>query len=203
MPYLDFTHPFTHDMPVFPGDSLPEWQQAATTAKEGYTVWKLRTGMHVGTHIDAPLHMVEGGRTLDVFPPDHFIGPGVLVDARGHNPVGAELLPAHIPTGAIVLVLTGWDTHFREPHYYLDYPELTLAFADRLVAAGAHIVGLDFPSPDRAPYAVHKRLLGNEVLIMENLTGLDRLLPITSFEVIALPARYACDGAPVRVIARV
>lgn len=204
MRIIDLTRIFSREMPVFPGDMPPRWRQVATIEAQGYNVVQLHTGMHVGTHMDAPLHMVAGGRHLAEIPADRFIGPGYIVDARGKNPIDADLLEGRpIPDGAIVLVYTGWDQLFGQDEFYRDYPELTLEFAGRLVEAGAKMVGLDFPSPDRAPYAVHKRLLSNEVLIVENLTGLEALLPYSAFEVIALPARYEADGAPVRVIARI
>ncbi len=191
-------------MPVFPGDAYPEWRQLATIEKNGYNVVQLRTGMHVGTHMDAPNHMVEGGRMLASFPPEHLIGPACVVNALGKSKVTMnELDPTVLPRVSIVLVYTGWDRFFGQAVYYRDYPELDLAFASALVGAGIKVVGLDFPSPDREPYAVHKKLLGNEVLIVENLTGLEALLPYEDIEVMALPARYEADGAPVRVVARV
>ena len=65
------------------------------------------------------------------------------------------------------------------------------------------IVGLDFPSPDRAPYQVHQILLSQSVLIIENLTNLDEIPRDTVFEVIALPPPFEADGAPLRVVARI
>ncbi|MBK8654610.1 MAG: cyclase family protein [Haliscomenobacter sp.] len=204
MKFIDLTHSFSRKMPVFPGDAYPEWRQAATIEKNGYNVVQLRTGMHVGTHMDAPNHMVEGGRMLSDFPPEHLIGPACVVNAFEKSRVTLnELDQTALNRAAIVLVYTGWDRYFGQEIYYRDYPELDLEFASALVEAGIKIVGLDFPSPDREPYAVHKKLLGNEVLIVENLTGLEALLPYPDIEVMALPARYEADGAPVRVVASV
>lgn len=204
MQLIDLTRIFHISMPVFPGDMPPAWKQVAFIEKDGYNVSQLHTGMHVGTHIDAPLHMVAGGKPLSAFPPEHFIGPGYVVDARGQARVDGDLLDGvHLPEGAIVLVHTGWGVHFGTEPYYLDYPELSPGFAERLVAAGVKIVGLDFPSPDRAPYEVHKILLSHSVLIMENLTNLDAIPGDRSFEVIALPPAFEADGAPLRVVARI
>lgn len=203
MRIIDLTRVFSREMPVFPGDMPPRWKQVAQIEEQGYNVVQLHSGMHVGTHIDAPLHMVDGGRHMAEISAEQFIGPGYVVDARGQNPVISDSLDRPIPAGAIVLVHTGWDRLFGQEAYYRDYPELSLGFADRLVEAGVKIVGLDFPSPDRAPYLVHQRLLSNGVLIMENLIGIEALLPYSDFEVFALPARYEADGAPVRVLARI
>lgn len=78
---------------------------------------------------------------------------------------------------------------------------VTDAFAQALVEAGVHMLGLDTPTPDRAPFPVHKILLGNGVLIAENLTNLEELLTVPSFIVFALPAKLQADAAPARVIA--
>lgn len=203
MQLIDLTRIFHVSMPVFPGDTPPAWKQIAFIEKDGYNVSQLQTGMHVGTHIDAPLHMVANGKPLSAFPAEHFIGPGYVVDARGLMRVDRDLLKAvHLPAGAIVLIYSGWDAHFGTEAYYRDYPELTPDFAEYLVAAGVKIVGLDFPSPDRAPYKVHRILLSHSVLIMENLTNLDVVPRDRAFEVIALPPPFEADGAPLRVVAR-
>ncbi len=65
------------------------------------------------------------------------------------------------------------------------------------------MVGFDSPSPDRTPFVIHKLLLGQEILILENLCNLEKLLGVTGFEVVALPAKFRSDSAPVRVVARV
>lgn len=203
MQLIDLTRIFHTSMPVFPGDMPPAWRQVAFVEREGYNVSQLHTGMHVGTHIDAPLHMVAGGKPLSEIPVTHFIGPGYIIDAQGRNPIDVDLLEgANIPVGAIVLIHTGWGRYFGADNYYRDYPELTLAFAEQMIAAGVKIIGLDSPSPDRAPYLVHKALLSHSVLIMENLTNMQALPTDKSFEIIALPAPLEADGAPLRVIAR-
>lgn len=202
--YLDLTHEFRQAMPVFPGDPAPRLTQIASIVKDGYTNHRLTTTLHVGTHLDAPWHMVEGGKTVAELAPNHAIGRGVLIDARGQNPIGPELLAGKpLAAGDIVVILTGWDERFGEPVYFSDYPELNGAFAQRLVETKVSAVGMDTPSPDRAPYAIHRLLLGHDILIMENLTRLDQLLNAAQFDIIALPLKLHADAAPVRVVAKI
>lgn len=202
--YLDLTHEFRQPMPVFPGDPAPSLTQIASIAKDGYTNHQLTTSLHVGTHLDAPWHMVEGGKTVARLLPNHAIGRGVLIDARGQNSIGPKLLAGKtLAAGDIVLVLTGWGERFGEAAYFSDYPELNAAFAQRLVENKINAIGVDTPSPDRAPYAVHRLLLGHDILIMENLAHLDQLLDVAHFEVIALPLKLQADAAPVRVVAKI
>jgi len=74
MKYIDLTHTFDAQMPVYPGDPIPEFTQVADLHKEGYTDYQIKTGMHVGTHMDAPLHMLEGGKRLSDIAVEKFLG---------------------------------------------------------------------------------------------------------------------------------
>jgi kynurenine formamidase len=203
MKLIDLTHTFDANMPVYPGDPTPELKQIAFIGEHGYNDYCLHTGMHVGTHMDAPLHMIPKGAFMSQIPASQFFGPGRLIDARGRERVTAELLE-NIPLekGDIVLVLTGWYKHFRSSDYYEAFPEIAPEFAQRLVAAGVSILGLDTPTPDKPPFPVHKILLSKNVLIIENLNDLELLLGVDQFEVIAAPVKFHCEAAPVRVIAR-
>ncbi len=203
MPIIDLTHTFTASMPVYPGDAKPTVEQTAFLTEHGYNDFSIRTGMHVGTHIDAPLHMVENGKRIAAYPVERFVGQGVLLDAREKKIIDTDLLDGKtVEHGSIVLVLTGFDHCYHDARYFTDFPKMTEQFAKKLVAAGVIIVGMDTASPDVAPFPVHKILLGNDVLILENLTNLSTLLNVPQFEVLALPAKYDVEAAPVRVIAR-
>lgn len=203
MKIIDLTHTFTAAMPVFPGDKPPRLRE--NIDRENSIVhYDLETGMHVGTHMDAPLHMLTGAKKLSQISADRFIANGHLIDARGSKKIDSEKLEQkNIKEGDCVLVYTGFDDLFRKPEFYGDYPELTEAFGSRLVELKVKFVGLDTPSPDKAPYEVHRILLKEEILIIEGLTNLSMLLDLDEFEVIALPAKYDSEAAPVRVIARI
>ncbi len=205
MAYIDLTQTFTKSMPVYPGDPISKLEQQAWLEKDGYNEYHLSTGMHVGTHIDAPLHMIENGAMIDQIPIDRLIGPGYLVDARNLSKIDSSVLNGEIPKSSILLVYTGWSQRFGESDYFEQYPVLTEDFADRVAELDLKAVGLDTPSPDREPFLVHKKLLSNNVLIIENLTDLDRLAheltDRSRFNVMALPPKLAADAAPVRVVA--
>ncbi len=203
MKLIDLTHTFTDKMPVYPGDPEASLQPAASIEKDGYTDHKVEMVMHVGTHLDAPLHMISGGKTIDQINPDKFFGRGVVVDASKVEKIDLSLLDSvEIKEGDVVLIYTGFSHKYRTTQYYENYPPITEGFAQKLVDLKIKIVGMDMLSPDQPPFLTHKILLGNEVLILENLTNLDQLLEIKDFEVIALPAKFKADAASVRVIAR-
>lgn len=205
MKIIDLTHTFTDDMPVYPGDPKSSLEQVAFIEKDTYNDHKLTTVMHVGTHMDAPFHMIARGKKIDQITPDRFIGKGALIDARGKEKVDATLLSNYtIQEDSCVLVYTGYGSKYRSQDYYKGYPEFTKDFASKLVELKVKMVGMDMLGPDYdKPWVTHKILLESEILIIENLTNLDKLLNVKDFEVMALPAKLHADAAPVRVIAKV
>jgi len=198
---LDLTHTITSQTPPFPGDPHPELTQTSFIATAGYNEFQIKTGMHIGTHMDAPLHMIPNGKRLSAYPPERFFGTGHLVDARD-KVISPDLLEGmKISRGDFVFVCTGFSSKFGTEEYFNDYPEITPAFAEALVSIGVGAVGMDTPSPDRAPFEIHKILLGHDILIIENLANPDHLLPWKNgFKVTALPAKFDTEAAPVRVI---
>lgn len=202
MQIIDLTHTFTNSMPVFPGDQAPIVEEHIDVGNK-IVHYSVTTGMHVGTHMDGPLHMVEGGKKLSEFPADKFIANGHLIDARGKNEIGIDLLEGkNILEGDCVLIYTGFDEKFREPDLYTSYPDITEDFARRLVTVKVKFVGLDSPSPDKVPYSIHRIFLSNDILIIESLNNLGALLDAKKFEVTALPTKFEAEAAPVRVIAK-
>lgn len=204
MKIIDLTHTFDNGMPSYPGDPKSILEQVAHIEKDTYNDHKVTTVMHVGTHMDAPFHMIANGKKMDEIEPNRFIGPGVVLDVRGKQKIDVSVLEGiAVEQGSIVLVYTGFGTKFRDKSYFEGYPEFTEDFAKKLVELKVKIVGMDMLGPDYdKPWPAHKILLGKEILIIENLTNLDQLLNVGNFEVIALPAKFKADAATVRVIAR-
>ena len=204
MKYIDLTHSFVPDMPAYPGDPKATLSQAAHIDSDGYTDHQLNTLMHVGTHMDAPLHMIKDGIYMDELPLDTFFGKGLLLDVHGKQIIDATALSGvTVEPNSIVLVYTGFGEKYHSPQYFEDYPQIDESFAKRIVELGAKIVGMDIVGPDQPPFPTHKQLLGHGVLIIENLTNLDALVQVNHFDVIAIPAKFHTDAAPVRVIATI
>ena len=203
MQYIDLTQTFTDNMPVYPGDPQSSLKQTATIEKDTYTDHVIHSNMHVGTHMDAPLHMIKGGKTMDQIEPDRFFGKGIFINAKGKPSINEALLEnIEIPESSIVLIYTGFGDKYRTPAYYEENPQMTENFAKHMVDKKVKIVGMDILGPDvDTNWPAHKILLGHEVLIIENLTNLAKLAKVGKFNVIALPAKYNAEAAPVRVLA--
>jgi kynurenine formamidase len=205
MKYIDLSHEFVDAMPVFPGDPATTLKQITAISKEGYTDHQLTTVMHVGTHMDAPLHMVEGGKYMSEIPVDRFAGAGIVVDVRGKKEIDHNVLSGvSMPNEAIVLLHTGLSSIYGTEQYTKDYPKITESFAQALVEAKVKILGMDMINPDtEESFPIHKILLSHEILIIENLTNIEALVNQKDFEVFAFPIKLHADAASVRVVARV
>lgn len=202
MKFIDLTHPINEDMPIFPGDPKTKIESASDLEKDGFRQHLVSVCTHTGTHIDAPYHMIEKGKNLDQIPIDRLIGQGVYIRiGKAFNL--KEIKKVNIEEGDIVLFHTGRADHYHELEYFEDYPEITEDIANYLVEKGVKMVGLDICSADtHESFPIHKILLKNDILIIENLTNLDQLEG-KEFNIYALPMRLQVDGAPARVIAEI
>lgn len=191
---IDLTHPINANMPTHPSD-------APATLRQTPNDYQLTTGMHTGTHIDGPAHMLESSLKISSFPACYFMGPGVLIDARNKK-IDATLFENRvIKPDSIVLVLTGHGKKIGKSGYYEDHPTISKDFAQELIPYKINMLGMDIPSPDNHPFEVHKLLLQKNILIIENLTNLELLLDVPEFTIAALPLKIEADSAPARVIA--
>lgn len=200
---IDLSHEITPDTPVYPGDEPMELVQTSWLEMDHHNNHRLQINMHVGTHLDAPLHMLPAAPYVSQLPLTSFLGPGCLLDVRDQAVIRYQ--PRYeqlVLPGSIVLLYTGHDRWFGSERYFMDHPCVDPEFCEFLLAKQVKLLGMDLPSPDGPPYPVHKRLLSGGVYLLENLTNLDQLLDWPHFEVIALPLRIQADGSPARVIAR-
>lgn len=208
MTVLDLTHPLHAGVTVYPGTPAPRFEACNTIERDGFAELEVRMSTHTGTHMDAPCHVIPGARSLDRFPAERFVGPGVVLDVAGLDRVGLDRLQAEesrIAQAEFVLLRTGWDRRWTSPDYFTGFPTLTEEAAGWLAARPIKAVCVDAISVDPVDaelLPVHHALLGRDILIVENLTGLERL-PGGPFEFWCAPLRIeGADGSPVRALAR-
>jgi kynurenine formamidase len=171
--------------------------------------------VHVGTHIDAPRHLV--GRDGDVagLALESLIGPAVAwaIACEAPREIGVDEVRAARPElrrGEQVYVWTGWDRWFGDAERYAAHPHLSAAAAEWLVDRGAALVGIDTPTPDLAvgarrdgfDFPVHRALLGADVPIVENVAGLGAVAGRRFTGHVCPVPIVGADGAPARVFAR-
>lgn len=191
---IDLSVPLNEKTPVYPGDPATKISPAGVLAKDGYCDHYISIGTHVGTHIDAPMHMLEDGKSLDQMPLEQFIGNGRVVEVTGSDFEAVKL--AGIQTGDIVLFRTGMSDKYHDKAYFEDYPAMSEKVANYLVEAKVKMVGVDTCSVDNQDgFPIHKILLGGNVLIIENLTNLGQLAD-KDFTIYALPINYKLTVHP-------
>ncbi len=196
---VDLSVELNEKTPIYPGDPETRINAAGVLENDGYQDHYVCVGTHVGTHMDAPSHMVAGGKNLDDFSLAQFSGNGVYIKT-GRNFDLNEISKIPISAGDIVLFHTGMSDVYHEKSYYDDYPAIPEEVANYLVERNVKIVGVDMCSVDHPPFPVHKILLSKNILIIENLTNLSALAE-RSFKIYAFPIKLQIDGAPVRVVA--
>ncbi len=200
MPRLyDLSPPLSPRIAVWPGD-VP-FTRDVTTPPDGTTFSSIATTLHLGSHADAPLHMVAGAASIDAVPLETWIGPCHVVEARV-PPRGRVRLEdlAEEPAAPRLLVKTGtsgdrerWDDGFAG---------LDPSLAAGLAARGVVLVGIDTPSVDPYAdhgYAAHRALVAAGVAWLEGLVLAH--VPPGRYELAALPLRIeGGDGSPVRAV---
>lgn len=124
-------HVFDEDASVFPGDPPPIISIATTIPADGFLVEEVTTGTHTSTHVDAPGHFIEGGRTIDDLEATDFVWPAYVIDVRDRMAAeeddGFQLSVAdirayerrhgRIQPGSLVIIQTGFDELFGTPAY--------------------------------------------------------------------------------------
>jgi kynurenine formamidase len=182
-----------------------------TTAVQGYNTTNLMLYSHAGTHMDAPRHFLDSGRTIEHVDLQKCVGPAFVVDLSGKEPNSlitvADLAPFAdwVRPGSRLLLRTDWSLHAEMDDYRTSFPRISAELAEWFVERGVWLIGLEMPSvaslQDKDELTtVHQTLLRGEVVIVECLAHLDELPPEVTF--IALPLKLeAGDGSPVRAIA--
>lgn len=217
---IDLTLPVVNNMSVpftaRKGRPPVSITRARCHENDGFQSSLFQSGIHVGTHLDAPLHMIAGGDTIDVIPLDHFFGQAYCVDCSEVEPNGhitAEVLSkaeGAVRPGMIVLLYTGWsDAKFGTDEYWSDSPVLGASGAQWLVDHGAKMAGYDFfqeeaakaDHAEPAKYVAHKILLSHNCLNIEHMTNMKELVG-KEFFLCAFPLRLKdTEGSPTRAIA--
>ena len=213
---VDLTFPIHEGMTTFPGHWHPmvEITQMGRHGIENRETRKILFGTHTGTHVDAPSHFIEGGRTIDEVPLERLMGPATVVRLQECAPlqeVSLEQLKRAVGAGKdrILLLRYDWSRQWGKLDYYRSYPFLSDAAARWIVARGTQVLGMDTPSSDNPAHCMHadpdspnhKILLGAGIILVEYLCNLDKLKS-RRVEFSAMPLKIrGADGSPARCLA--
>jgi arylformamidase len=191
--WIDVTRRLDDRVVCWPGRAPPQITWERTTASGHHcnvSTWQINA--HSGTHLDAPLHFVDGGRAIDEIPLDVLVGEcSVITDES-------------IPRGGIrrLIVKTGFapdGSGFEHHGALLSHEHVKAAVASGLVLIGTDRLSVD--DTRGTDFALHRLLLSAGCVIIEGL-DLSRVLP-GEYELCALPLRVAgAEASPARVLLR-
>jgi kynurenine formamidase len=151
---VELSHAWGHGAPSYPGQDDVKMFRAVKHAQHGVLAWKITTVMHTGTHMNAPLHLVQRGADLAAIPVDRFFGNGVVlsIPKKSYEVITAGDLASAKPEvrqGDIVVINTGWHHKYSDAiEYYGQAPGISKDAAQWLVDKGCRLVGIDTPQID-------------------------------------------------------
>lgn len=212
MRIYDVSLPISEQLVTWPGDPRPELEQVATLHAQGINLTRLTCNAHVGTHVDAPDHLIVGGATVEALPLEVLIGPAYVIALPGVRQItSASLDVLDWPADAQRVLFKTDNSHLwcgsEAGEFQPDFVALAPDAAHWLVERDVRLAGVDYLSVDpyetqgAEPYPAHRILLGAGVVIVEglNLAG----VPPGAYELLCLPLKLVgADGAPARVILR-
>lgn len=220
MTYIDLTQTVTTGIPDW--DGCCGFNLTEQVFEPDICVQSMSTPLGIGTHIDAPCHMIPKAQDIAALPITQLIAKAVVID------ISSEVHPEYflptltikafenkygnIPYGSLVLLHTGWSQYWNDPIKYRNvdsngkrkFPGFSYEAAEYLLTKGIVGIGIDTLSPDGSydSFPVHKAILGQGKYILENLCHLEQL-PAMGAEVIALPIKIKnASESPARVIAK-
>ena len=214
---VDLTHALHEDMPFWPGTGSFEIERLADY-DVGYRMHRFSMWENNGTHIDAPAHFIEGGRSVDELGVNNLVVPAVVINVQEkvalepdyqlsvEDVLSWEERNGRIMPGSLAVMNTGWHKKFHDPQAYvnqdeagvLHFPGFSIAAAELLVERDVAGIGIDTLSLDPGndlSFPVHKIILGAGKFQVENLNNLDALPATGAVAVIGvLPVKDASQA---------
>ncbi len=201
MKIYDISMTITPDMPVYKGRAEKRPHMSADSDFVTGTAYETRINMnlHTGTHIDAPLHFVEGGDTIDHMPLEKTVCKCRVIDVT-HVTAGissADLEGKLIEAGDFVLLKSrnSFENILEGDFVYLDGTGAQYLKEKGIAGVGSDALGIERAQPE---HETHRALLGSDIVILEGLRLAD--VPEGEYLLIAAPVKIQAEAAPVRAI---
>jgi len=204
MRIYDISMPIEEGIISWPGDAVYRWTWTfQKSAGASGNVGQMSLSVHTGTHIDAPFHFTDTGKTIEALDLKAQLGPARVVDVRGRSVIRvSDLASVELASAPRLLLRTdGWVDRRTFPDRI---PIIDAEVPAWLGSRGVVLLGVDVPSVDQIDskeLANHHALNKHGIGILENIVL--TAVPEGVYELIALPLRLVgADGCPVRAILR-
>lgn len=199
---IDISLPLNKKTIVYPGNPSVEIEQLRSATGVS-VISKIIFGSHSGTHIDAPQHVIVGGKTIDEIELSVFVGPCRVIDCSNDAvAVSLETIKQKdVRHGERILLKTsnsqrGYDRFYDD--YIFVSPEASAYLAEKQVL----LIGIDYlsikqrGSKDNTP---HTLFLDKNIPVIEgiNLSKVEE----GKYILVALPLKFTgIDGSPARAV---
>ena len=193
MEIFDVSVPVHPGMVTYPGDPVVKLERVSAIADGAVAnISRLDFGVHTGTHVDAPLHFIDGAPGTDQLPLDVLVGPARVIEATSLDAEGL----AEATLAERVLLKTSNSELWSRDEFAHDFVSLTEDGARLLVERGVRLIGIDYLSV--GDEGAHHVLLEAGVVAIE---GLDlRGVDPGEYQLVCAPLKLVgSDGAPARV----
>ena len=179
---------------VFPGDPAPQ-REVMNDMNKGdlYNLTAIHMCAHNGTHVDAPYHFINDGKTIDKVALENFVGFCYVAEHQG-------VLTAE-DAEDMLRRATNCSAEASKRILIKGDAEVSLEAAEVFAKANILLLGNESQTvgPENAPMAVHKVLLGADVVLLEGIRLSE--VPEGVYLLNAVPLNLAgADGAPCRAI---
>jgi arylformamidase len=211
MKLVDLTLEITSDMITFPGYPMPAFIKWSNFETQGYISETMFLSTHTGTHMDAPFHFDPNGPTIDKVEIERYVCNNALllkIQKDSNQIISSDDIrrnsKCEIKEKDTIVFSTGWEMRIKEKDNYINNnPGLSKDAAEFLVEKKVNAVAIDCPSIDKGTdsgLVVHKTLLSNQILIIENLCNLYRFNN-QRFTLLITPLKLVgASGSPIRAI---
>ncbi len=206
MKIIDISVPVSSTLPVYAGDPPATIMRVADFAKgDQMTLSSIAMGVHTGTHMDAPLHFIPGGKTIEQLDLNVLVGPARVVELLGvEREISAnDLEAANLPAGTQrILFKTRNSALWAEPGFEENFVGIGADAAQWLVEHAVRLVAIDYLSVEifgSRDFPTHQILLGAGIIAVE---GVDlRNVAPGAYQLICLPIKLqGAEGAPARAV---
>ncbi len=206
MRIYDISLTISPDLPVWPGDPSVELKQFTfIPAGDSCNISHLAMSVHTGTHVDAPYHFLNDGKTVDTLPLEALVGPACVIQIPDAvDRLTAQVLAqAEVPADVERILFKTRNSAIwgRERTFQEGFVAITADGAEWLVKRGLRLIGMDYLSV--APFgdatATHQTLLRRGIVLLEGVNLSE--VPPGGYDLYCLPLKLdKSDGAPARVI---
>lgn len=220
MKYIDLSHKLNKKTMVYPNDPNFSLKNISDN-KEEYNLLKLESGLHTGTHIDAPYHYFNDGKKVFNIDLERLIGKASILEINSQNQNQKydnftnhstkhenrnknkkididDLKITKNQIEKIIILKTGWFHNWGNENYFYENPYITKDLAKLFVENNIYGIAIDSPSVDKYNNnVIHKILLKNNIWIVENITNTDKLEK-NSYESFFIPMKIEAEASFIR-----